>query len=209
MCLTMMSSLNLLFSVFSLRLRLEILLNAYFALLIISMRPLADVNHLPVLSDVERLPKLCTIRSTVGTFCLSKKQAIAFAILIAELLQFRNCLHKTTTNDNHLHMASQKMQIILADYFHKKCCNRLPWTGKIWQNQYDTSPAKVADLWSLSEQSFATATTGAAAIFLGAQSYNSNHKSEDLKLFHPRYVPDFSSLDFLLSMKCLCGEPQG
>ena len=149
-----MSSLNLLFSVFSLRLRLEILLNAYFALLMISMRPLADVNHLPVLSDVERLPKLCTIRSTVGTFCLNKKQATAFAILTAELLQFRNCLHKSTTNDNHLHMASQKVQIILADKFHKNCCNRLPWTGKNWQNPYDTSPAKVADSWSLERAKF-------------------------------------------------------
>ena len=97
-----------------------------------------------------------------------------FTILAAYLLLFEDCFHKTTAGDNQLQMVRQTMQHIFAASLHNNLwyfvLYRPTGTGKTRVIQ---ALQKFADLLNLSNTILVTATTGAAAIILGAQTYHS------------------------------------
>ena len=88
-------------------------------------------THLPIVSDVESLPKLCTIRSTVDAYCF----------------------HKTTTNDNQLQVARQTMRNILADCLHSNLSYFfVHGAAGTRTNRVTQTLQKLADFWNLSDQ---------------------------------------------------------
>ena len=158
-----------------------------------------SATHLQTPLCVDSLPELCTIRDTVNAFCLNKEQTAAFTILTAYLLSFEDSFKLTTTNTDELCVARLTMENIHADCLH----NNLLFF--VLHGPAGTGKSRVIhalhELWNLSSTVLVTATTGAAAILLSAQTYHSAlqlNPKKSAKIVPPQLRAPFLSLRILI-----------
>ena len=162
-----------------------------------------SATHLQTPLCVDSLPELCSIRDTVNAFCLNKEQTAAFTILAAYLLSFEDSFKLTTTNTDELRVARLTMENILADCLYNNLLffvrHGPAGTGK---SRVIHALQKFAELWNLSSTVLVTATTGAAAILLSAQTYHSalqlKPKRRSAKIVPPQLRARFLSLRILI-----------